>query len=143
MGGIRSALTGRPGAANAGFTLAELLVASFVFLIVSAAFTAALLTALRTHLMAADYYRAICIARNRVQRARTLDFDSIPLMAEVDFPVDKYGDSDPSGGFQRTTMVSNTTVDRVAIGVSVRFPVNGGGLNEVPIEVSTMITRGM
>lgn len=126
-----------------GFTLAEMMVASFIFLIVSTAFTAGLLTAMRTQLMASDYYKATCLARNRIQRARTLAFDNISMLAETDVTIDDDGNETSSGDFKRTTIVSNVSSVLIDLTVRVYFPMPRGGVSPEPVESNTMIAYGM
>ena len=128
---------------NAGFTLVELMIACAIFLVVSVAFIGAYLSTLRTHLMSSDYYKATCIARNRLERAKALSFSSLSLMAEEEMPVDDDGNRDPAGAFRRTTVVSNNVVNCARITVQVRFPVRNGGLSEGSVDVHTMITDGV
>jgi len=131
------------GTSRAGFTLVELMIATSIFLVVALAFTGAYLSALRTHLMSSDYYKATCIARNRLERAKALAFDSLPLMAEEETPVDADGNPDPAGVFRRTTVVSNSVVNCARITVQVRFPKGNGGLSDKTVDVHTMIADGV
>lgn len=131
------------GCGTAGFTLTELMVASLIFLMVSTAFTAAMLTALRTQYMATDYYASMCLARNRIQRARTLDFNSLQLLAETQLKVDSIGNPTPLGRYQRTTVVSNVSPTCVAFTVKVSFATKSGIFNIQPVEVSTLLDDSM
>lgn len=125
-----------------GFTLAEMLIASMIFLFISTAFTACLLTALGAQTMAADYYKAVCLARNRVQRSRTLAFNNISMMAESNVAIDDDGNLDSSGSFRRTTIVSNISAVCIEVEVEVYFPTRQG-LSPTPVEAKTMIAYGM
>ncbi|OGV62094.1 MAG: hypothetical protein A2498_07710 [Lentisphaerae bacterium RIFOXYC12_FULL_60_16] len=131
------------GCGTAGFTLTELMVASMIFLMVSTAFTAAMLTALRTQYMATDYYAAMCLARNRIQRARTLDFSSLELLVENQLTVDSIGNPTASGRYQRTTVVSNVSPTCVAFTVKVSFATKSGFFSTQPVEVSTLLDDSM
>ncbi len=126
-----------------GFTLVEALISSALFFVIAGSFVAAYISAMRTHRMASNFYRATCIARNRIQRARTLDYDSLALLSEVEASVDENGNRDLSGHFQRTTSISNTVLACTRIRVNVKFPISGGGVSPEGVEVHTMIAEGM
>lgn len=128
---------------RAGFTLVEAMIASALFFVISGGFIAAYISGMRTHRMASDYYRAICIARNRIQRARTLEYDSLNLLTEIDRPVDQNGNPSIDGQFRRTTLVSNTVPECTMISVDVNFPLPGGGVSAEGMQLHTMITEGM
>ena len=125
-----------------GMTLVEIMIASLVFLIVSITFAAALIGALRTAYMASDYYAATSIARNRLQRAKSMDFDSIPLLVETNTVVDSLGIAATDGRYLRTTEVSNAAPWTYWIKVSVAFPMKSGFSPE-PIEMETLINNQM
>lgn len=128
---------------RSGFTLAEVIIASMLFFVISGGFITAYLSAMRTHMVANDFYRATCIARNRIQRAWTLDFDSLPLLGEMETPVDELGNIDTAGSFRRTTSVSNTVPNCTRVTVQVRYPVPNGKLSPATVDVHTMIARGI
>jgi len=125
-----------------GMTLVEVMIASIIFLIISTAFAAAILAALRTAYMASDYYTATCIARNRIQRAKSMDFDSIPLLAETNTLVDAQGTISVTGRYERTTLVSNAAPWTYSVKVSVAFPLRMGFSSE-PVEIETLINSQM
>lgn len=128
---------------QAGFTLVEVIIASVIFFGIAGAFIAAYLSAMRTHAVASDFYKATCIARNRIQRARTLDYDSLSLLSEVDASVDEDGNVDQGGKFRRTTLVSSVSPACTRIEIKVRFPVPNGRLSSETVDVHTMIAEGM
>jgi hypothetical protein len=125
------------------FTLVELMIASGILLAMLGGFMALMITAIRTQVMSSDYYRATCIARNRVQRARVVEFASLPLMAETVAPVDENGNQSPSGRFRRTTVVTNASGNCSLVTVQVWFPVPNGHLSQQSIDVTTLITSGL
>jgi hypothetical protein len=124
-----------------GFTVVEAVIASAVLAVICGSFIMAYLGAMRTHGMATDYYRATCIARNRIQRAWTLSFDSLPLLVETAAPVDGNGNLDNSGHYRRTTVVTNEMSGRAHISVRVHFPVPNGRLSVQPVNVETLIAE--
>jgi|GEM_PF-711453 len=129
--------------ARHGITLTEMMVASLIFLLISTSFTAAMLTALRTQYMAVDYYAATCIARNRIQRAKTMDYDSLPLLAEDDLRVDSNGTATSAGRYLRSTSVSNAAPWTYSVKVRVSFATKTGALSDQPVEVETLINSQM
>jgi len=67
---------------DSGFTLTEVMVASGVLLFFVLGLLAALLMGIRTLDLSVQHYRATSIARNRVQRARSFSYSSLPLLQE-------------------------------------------------------------
>lgn len=124
-----------------GMTLVEVVVASTIFMIFCAGFYAVYITSLRTHKIAGDHYRATLIARNRIQRALSFDYGSLPLMAETLRPVDSDGNPLPNGQYRRTTLVNtNFGFMLTKMEVEVYYPHKGTNLSLQPIKVSTLIT---
>ena len=130
------------GQGRDGFTVVEAVIASAMLAVISGSFILAYISAMRTHLVASDFYKATCIARNRIQRARTLDFDSLSLLVETTASVDQDGNIDSEGQFRRTTVVTNDLPGRVRISISVQHPIPNGRLSSQPVEVFTMIAKG-
>lgn len=123
-------------------TLVEVMVAMVVFLLIAVSFTAAIMAALRTAYMASDYYSAVCIARNRIQRAESMDFDSIPLLVESSNVVNELGITVSTGRYLRTTIVTNAAPWTYCVKVSVGFPTRFG-FSRQPIEIETLINSQM
>lgn len=133
----------RSGSA-AGFALMEVMVASAIFTIAAVGFARAYVTAIRTQTMAKNHYRATCIARNRIERARGTEFASMPMLAETDRRVNELGSADSTGGYLRTTTVdTNLPPNAVSVTVSVKYPDRMTVVSTTPITVSTLIYRGM
>lgn len=130
---------------RAGFTLMEVMIAFMIFLIISVGFTMGMLAALHTHTMAGEHYRATTLCRNRLQRARVLDFDSMPLLSEIYRPVDEQGNVDfgPNGRFRRSTIISNISLNVKDVAIKVYFPRPFGKLSTKPVIVKTKLFRGM
>ena len=132
---------------RSGFTLTEVMVASGILLLFVGAFFSALIMGVRALDMSTNHYRANAIARNRIQRARTFDYSSLPLLAEEDARIDRYGNLDPTGTYRRSTRINTNTATApytVMIEVGVRFPVRGRGeaLSE-PLKMETLIAVRM
>jgi prepilin-type N-terminal cleavage/methylation domain-containing protein len=131
----------RKSGSRSGFSLVEVMIAAAILLLVLGGFLAVFVSAMRTQVMASDYYSATCIARNRIQRARSLEFASLPLMVESNATVDADGDAGPTGKFRRTTTVAAAGSNACVITVSVWFPVPNGRLSSASIDVRTMIAK--
>jgi hypothetical protein len=130
--------------ARDGFTLAEFMVASVIFMIVSLAFTSALISALKTNVMANDHYKSTCVARNRIQRAKCVAFNSIGLLVEDRTQVDVYGNQSTTGTFFRTTTITNITSKQIKLTVDVYFmEPNSGRTSAMPVTIETKISDGM
>lgn len=128
---------------KSGFTLTEVMIASIIFLIASLGFSFGLIAALKTQYMAGDHYRSMSIARNRIQRARSLNFDSLPLLTESDVRVDDFGQQSSSGTYYRTTTVSIYGTNCYELVVGVKFTKPGGAVSDSPVSIQTLIAKGM
>lgn len=131
------------GASSGGFTLVEVMVSSIILVIVASGIIGGIISALKAQANASDHYRATCIARNRIQHARTISFDSFPLMVESNREIDLDGNLSQEGDFRRSTIVTNVATNSVSISVQVWYPVAPGRLSTAPVEVQTMIANGM
>ena len=121
----------------------EMMIASVIFLIASLGFSFGLIAALKTQYMAGDHYTAMTIARNRIQRARSLDYSSLTLLTEDKIRVDQLGNQSPAGFFFRTTSVTNVAANAVELVISVHFIKPDGGTSDVPVSLQTIIAEGM
>ncbi|MDA0322666.1 MAG: hypothetical protein O2923_08125 [Verrucomicrobia bacterium] len=127
-----------------GFTIAEVMVASAIFLMVSAGFTWAYLTALSTHRMAANHHTATRLAKNQIQRARSLDYDSLQLLSEDSVSVDGMGNVTTDGLFKRSISVdTNAVANCTLVRVSVWFSLGKGRMSDEPVEVASLLTDGL
>ena len=117
--------------------------ASMILLIASLGFSSGLISAMKTQYMAGDHYRSMTIARNRIQRARSLNFDSLPLLAEDDIRVNDYGDQSSTGYYYRTTTISSYATNCIELTVAVKFTKPDGAKSEQPVSIQTLIARGM
>ncbi len=138
--------TDRRVRSRGGFTLVEVLVASVVFVIFCVAFLNSAISSIRSQQLACDYYKAMNVARNRIQRAAEFDYASVLLMNENQVPVDDQGTIAASGNYRRTTIVSvyNGTPNLLKITVQVNYPAGVSYvLSSKPAELSTLLTAGM
>ncbi len=132
-----------PSKRSNGFTLVEMMVAGTLFLLFCAGFFSAYLAAMGAQKMAANHYRALCLARNRIQHARATEYSSLDLLAESSNAVDAAGNPDPTGGFRRSTIIisdTNTSAKISKFTVQVWYPAYRGRLSAAPVEQSTMIS---
>ncbi|MEI7436612.1 MAG: type II secretion system protein [bacterium] len=132
---------------SSGFTLVEMMVASVILVIFCVAFLSSSIASIRSQQLACDYYKAMTIARNRIQRATEFEYASILLMNENQIAVDGEGNIDAAGIYRRTTLVSaynNGTTNLLQITVQVNYPAGVlRNLSDKPAELSTLITANM
>lgn len=128
---------------NQGFTLVEVMICSIIFVMFCVFFLNSAITAIRSQQLSCDYYKAMTIARNRIQRASSFEYNSISQMCENQIPIDGKGNINPSGIYRRTTIVSvytNGTPNLLKITVQVHYPDARRRISEKPVEISTLIT---
>lgn len=131
-----------------GFTLTEVMIASAVLLLFLGGFLAAFIMGIRTLHMSTNHYRAVSIGRNRIQRARSFDYDSLVLLEENEVRIDHLGNLHAQGAFRRSTVIHTNTATApytVRIQVGVRFPTRSrsrGGLSE-PVTMDNLIAVRM
>ncbi len=131
-----------------GFTMTEVMVASMILMLFLAGFIGSFIMALRTLDASNNHYRATSIARNRIQRARSFEFASLPLLEETDNVIDRYGNIDQAGTFRRSTMISTNTPTAphtVRIRVEVRYPLRSRSRQvlSAPLVFDNLIAREM
>ncbi|MDD4872848.1 MAG: prepilin-type N-terminal cleavage/methylation domain-containing protein [Kiritimatiellae bacterium] len=131
---------------KSGFTLTEVMIASLILLIVSFGIMGGIIAALKVQANAADYYRATCIARNRIQHAKVLAFASMTNgLSEAIVQVNQDGDKDPPPlDFWRATSVSDVVANSVMlVTVDVWYSVKPGVKSASPVTIQTMIEKHM
>lgn len=144
---VGPAQRGKPSTAvgaSGGFTLVELMVSSIIFIIFCLVFLNAAIGAMASQQFACDYYKALAIARNRIQRVRTFEYASLPLMNENQTPVDGLGNANPTGQFQRTTLVAvhtNGVPNLYKITVQVSYPGARRVASAQPVEINTLASE--
>lgn len=129
----------------AGFTLVEVMIASAILMMFIAGFVGAFIVGMRTLHTANNHYRAMSIARNRVQRARSFDFESLTLLNEDNVRIDQFGNTDPGGRYRRSTMVNTNwpTPNTLRVRVGIRYPVGIGSNLSEPLVVDNLISLRM
>lgn len=102
-------------------------------------------SAFRLRRAAHHHYLAVVIAKNRIERAKSIDFTMLALLAEDRVRVNDQGVVDPDGLFRRTTEVATTfeeNVRLVRLRVTVETPPRrrhqGAPVTE---SVSTLLTE--
>jgi len=128
---------------QAGHTLVEVMVASIVLLMVSAGIMTGIIAALKAQANASDHYRATCIARNRIQHAKTISFNSYNAITENLVRVDQDGFYSSTGEFRRSTLVSVAGTNCMNVTVDVWYSVRPGVWSTEPVSVQTMIHTTM
>ena len=89
-----------------GMTLTETLVALFVFAIVMAGLSGAVLQVRQMSDRARDHYTAVNLAKSRIEQGRRHGYGDLSLVVETGTVVDKSGLPDSGGRYRRTTTVS-------------------------------------
>lgn len=128
---------------RAGFTIIEALIATAVLSITMATFILLSLSSLRQLELASDYFRANALARNRVERIKIMNFDTILGLNEAEHRVDGHGNPDPEGSYRRETIVTPVTENCANVKVTVSFPDRPGHLQANPVVIETLYTRGL
>lgn len=90
-------------------TLIETIVALCIFAICVGGFCALVSQVRQAADMARDRYIAVNLAKNRLERARSFEFDQLHLFRESRVVLDGDGTPFIDGNFRRTTTVSNVT----------------------------------
>ncbi len=130
---------------HSGFSLVEVMIASAILMLFVAGFVGAFTAAMRTIHSANNHYRAMSIARNRMQRARTFDFSSLDLLMETESRIDAFGNVDSGGRFRRTTQVNTNwpTPHMLWVRVAVRYPIGTSTNLSAPLTVESLIATRM
>ncbi|MEI6892559.1 MAG: prepilin-type N-terminal cleavage/methylation domain-containing protein [Pontiella sp.] len=107
----------------AGVSLVEVLVALSLFALFIAGASKALLSNRALADLTREHYTAANIAKNRIELARTFEFDSLSKFAEAPQLVDISGESlsGDSGRYRRTTVIALTNnVAELTVTVEIR-----------------------
>lgn len=123
-----------------GWSLVESLVSCVLLTTAGAVVATALSQGMRLGRMTSDYYAAVGIAKNRIERVRGFDFEDIGLLGENDVRLDHFGRPNPRGDFLRTTEVDafhGQLLGRVTTRVSYPVP---GLARRAEVEVVTLLT---
>lgn len=91
--------------ARQGSTLTEVLVASAILVFAMAGAYRLTSAGVRVRTSAHHHYLAVLIANNRLERAKLIRYEDLPLLREDRVAVDANGIPAPNGPFLRTTQV--------------------------------------
>ena len=141
--GGTSAPSSADSTSRAGFTIIESIMAVSVLSITMGAFIMLSLCSLRELALASDYFRGTALARNRVERVRTMNFDTILGLTEAEHRVDGHGNPSPEGVYLRETVVSSVTENCANILVTVGFSDRRCHPQAKPVVIETLHTRGL
>ncbi len=144
---MRSALKTSPArkGLHDGFTLIEAMIACSVFALCIVGVVTSFTMTLRALHSSQNHYRAVAMARNRVQRARGFDFESLALLEEDGARVDRYGNIRPQDGrFRRSTeVVTGENPYTFLIKVSVSYPIGTSTNLSAPVVLDNLIATRM
>jgi Tfp pilus assembly protein PilV len=128
---------------KSGFSFAEVVLSLAIIAGSMGSFVTLGIMSLRSLKIGTDYYAASLIARNQIERLRTMDFDAAADANEIKHAVDDYGFVDVDGAFTRETIVTNLTPNLLSIEVKVHFPSPRGQLSAEPYVMATKFSRGL
>ncbi len=114
--------TSKQSKSRAGISIIEVLMALSIFAVFSVG-TCKLLTSHRRVLdMARDHYTASNLAKERMELARTFEFEQIPDLAEDQVLINESGIASLYGHFRRTTTITtvNSNLYELAIRVDIQ-----------------------
>jgi len=111
-----------------GLTLIEALVAIFVLSLCIGGMCKVAVCLKQTSDKARSHYVAINIAKNRLERMRTFDFNELYLFAEDKVLINVSGNPDSGGDYRRSTVLSEmqTNLIEAAITVEIRDRISRG-----------------
>jgi prepilin-type N-terminal cleavage/methylation domain-containing protein len=96
----------RNGLSRAAFTMIEVMVSAFLIALIMCGAYLLITRAATLSRVARNHYVAISLSRNRLEHARTMDYNSLALLAENNVIVDDNGTPCPGATFSRTTTVN-------------------------------------
>jgi len=104
-----------------GLTLVEVMVALSVFTMFIGGACHLLVRGRQMTDAARDHYTAINIVKNRLEKARTFDWDHLGTFNETNVVVNEVGVSDPQGSYQRTTTVTYVKDNLAKVSLSIKI----------------------
>jgi Tfp pilus assembly protein PilV len=96
---------------NNGFTIVETAVALAIFALCIGGMCALIVTGKQLRDQARWHYTAVNLAKNRLERARALPFESLDVLKESNIRVNRSGFPDAGGNYRRTTYVNEVKTD--------------------------------
>ena len=104
---------------KAGVTLVEVMVAILILGLCIGGLCQLAANARQLSDMSRTHYTAINIAKNRLERAKTVDYDELKFLVENDIVVDPSGRADSSGHYRVNTGVTQASTNLMEIVVTV------------------------
>lgn len=120
---------------RAGATIVEALVALSIFAVFSVGACKLLTSHRRIMDMARDHYTAVNLAKDRMELARTFEFDQLPELAEDKLIIDESGIPKTYGHYRRTTQVTMVASNLYQLAITVDIQ-NRKTLKFAPMEQS-------
>ena len=119
---------------KAGVTLVEVMVAILILGLCIGGLCQLAVNARQLSDMSRTHYTAINIAKNRLERAKTVDYDELQFLVENDIVVDPSGRADSSGDYRVNTAVTQASTNLmeivVTVGIMNRLTLNFGPESE-------------
>ena len=105
-----------------GLTLVEMLTALLIFAMAIGGLCSLSVSAKQILDTSRDHYIAVNLAKNRIERVKTFNFDELGLFSEVGTLLDGAGAPDMAGSFSRATVVSNVndSLKEVIVTISIK-----------------------
>src|SRR3989338_158027 len=124
-----------------GVTLVEVMMAVFIFIFGIQGLLGVYLQSMQVGKKADYTYTAYNLAKNHVERLKTLNYALLPSVAETSTIINSDGDPDPNGSFIRSTTVTanfggNALLTQVTVQVNYIFK---GTQSSSPTQFSTII----
>lgn len=109
---------------RSGFTLVEVVIAIMILAMCVGGLCQLFVNVHQLSEMSRSHYIAVNIAKNRIERAKTLEYADLALLCEIDGIVNSSGAFDPDGFFKVNTRIvpvgSNLTEVVVIVGIKSR-----------------------
>ncbi|MDA1044390.1 MAG: prepilin-type N-terminal cleavage/methylation domain-containing protein [Verrucomicrobia bacterium] len=105
-----------------GVTLVEMLTALLIFALAIGGLCSLAVSAKQILDTSRDHYVAVNLAKNRIERVKTFNFNELNLFVEAGTILDESGAPDPAGSYSRATAVSNVTASlkEVVVTISIK-----------------------
>lgn len=126
---------------NKGATILEVMGAVLIFMIGMEALLAVYVQSMQVGKKADYTYTAYNLAKNHMERLKTLNYALLASVAETSTAINNDGDPDPNGPFIRTTTIAsnyggNALLTQITVEVSYIFL---GAQSASPMQLSTII----
>ncbi|MBI4432385.1 MAG: prepilin-type N-terminal cleavage/methylation domain-containing protein [Candidatus Omnitrophica bacterium] len=111
-----------------GATLIEVMIAVFIFLIGMASLLSVLIQSMQAGKRAEHIYTAYNLAKNHMERLKSMDYNSLGSAAESAVLIDGEGNPDANGLYSRSTTVTTSysgNANLTLVAVSVQYTMQG------------------